>query len=241
MAHATLIDILAHRAEMQGDERAYVFLSDQGAEEASLTYADLFARANALAERLATVAAPGSRALLIFPSGLEFVVALFACFLARVIAVPIMVPRRRSARDSSGSIVANCAPEVALTSATLLDRQDLRERFPGLAWMTVDLAPADARFTGPRPDADDIAFLQYTSGSTSDPKGVVITHRSLMVNEEMMRISLGNSERSTCVNWIPHYHDMGLVFGVLHPLYLGSLSVLISPNAFMQRPIVWLR
>ena len=241
MAHATLVDILAHRAATQGDERAYVFLSDQGAEEASLTYAELFRRANALAGRLAVVASPGGRALLIFPSGLEFVVALFACFLARVIAVPIMVPRRRSARDSSGRIVANCAPEVVLTSAALLDRQDLRERFPGLTWMTVDLSPADVRFAGRRPDADDIAFLQYTSGSTSDPKGVVITHRNLMVNEEMMRISLGNSERSTCVNWIPHYHDMGLVFGVLHPLYLGSLSVLMSPNAFMQRPIVWLR
>jgi acyl-CoA synthetase (AMP-forming)/AMP-acid ligase II len=152
-----------------------------------------------------------------------------------------MVPRRQSARDSSTSIVANCAPKLALTSAELLARQDLIERFPGLSWMTVDGATSDAGPIDVVPRPDDIAFLQYTSGSTSDPKGVVITHRNLMVNEEMMRISLRNSAQSICVNWIPHFHDMGLVFGVLHPLYLGSTSVLLSANAFMQRPHLWLR
>jgi acyl-CoA synthetase (AMP-forming)/AMP-acid ligase II len=240
-APATLVDILVHRAAAKPQDRAYIFLSDQGAEEASLTYAELLTRAQALAARLAAAAAPGERALLVFPSGLEFVVALFACFLARVIAVPIMVPRRQSARDSSVSIVANCAPKLALTSAALMARQDLVERFPALAWMTIDGESSDAGWTSTAPQADDIAFLQYTSGSTSDPKGVVITHRNLMVNEEMMRISLRNSEHSTCVNWIPHFHDMGLVFGVLHPLYLGSTAVLMSPNAFMQRPHLWLR
>lgn len=241
--HATLVDILAHRAATQADDRAYLFLADDGSEEAALTYAELFARASAVAARLAATTRPGERAILIFPSGLEFVVALFGCFLARVIAVPIMVPRRQSARDSSASIVANSAATVALVSPALHARQDeLRERFPGLTWLTVELAPGEeGAFDAPRPTADDVAFLQYTSGSTSDPKGVVITHRNLMVNEEMMRVSLRNTERSTCVNWIPHFHDMGLVFGVLHPLYLGSLSVLMSPNAFMQRPIVWLR
>jgi acyl-CoA synthetase (AMP-forming)/AMP-acid ligase II len=237
---ATLVDILAHRAATKPNERAYIFLTDHGAEEATLTYAELLTRANALAGRLAAAAAPGERALLVFPSGLEFVVALFACFMARVIAVPIMVPRRQSARDSSVSIVANCAPKLALTSAALMARQDLVERFPGLTWMTIH-GDSDAGSIGSAPQADDIAFLQYTSGSTSDPKGVVITHRNLMVNEEMMRISLRNSEHSICVNWIPHFHDMGLVFGVLHPLYLGSMAVLMSPNAFMQRPHLWLR
>src|SRR5438045_1999848 len=109
VGRATLVDILADRAATRPGDRAYLFLSDQGAEEASLTYADLFDRANALAARLAAAAAPGERALLVFPSGLEFVVALFGCFIARLIAVPIMVPRRQSARDSSASIVANCA------------------------------------------------------------------------------------------------------------------------------------
>jgi acyl-CoA synthetase (AMP-forming)/AMP-acid ligase II len=238
---ATLFDILAQRAATKPDERAYIFLSDHGAEEASLTYAELLARAKTLAARLTAAAPPGERALLVFPSGLEFVVALFACFLARLIAVPIMVPRRQSARDSSVSIVANCAPKLALTSAALMARQDLTARFPGLTWMTADGDVGDAGPIGAAPQAEDIAFLQYTSGSTSDPKGVVITHRNLMVNEEMMRVSLRNSAQSTCVNWIPHFHDMGLVFGVLHPLYLGSTSVLLSANAFMQRPHLWLR
>jgi acyl-CoA synthetase (AMP-forming)/AMP-acid ligase II len=238
---ATLVDVLRHRAETQPHDRAYIFLSDQGSEEASLTYAELLARADALAAHLGGQAAPGERALLVFPSGLEFVVALFACFLARLIAVPIMVPRRQSARDSSASIVANCAPRLALTSAALLTRQDLVERFPGLTWMTAEPPTSEIGSTSAPPHADDIAFLQYTSGSTSNPKGVVITHRNLMVNHEMIRVSLGNSASSTCVNWIPHFHDMGLIFGVLHPIYLGSTAVLMSPNAFMQRPHLWLR
>src|SRR4051794_5740802 len=136
---ATLVDVLRQRAQAQPHDRAYVFLSDQGAEEASLTYAELLARADALAARLALKAAPGERALLVFPSGLEFAVALFGCLLARVIAVPIMVPRRQSARDSSASIVANCAPTIALTSAALMARQDLVERFPELTWMTTEV------------------------------------------------------------------------------------------------------
>src|SRR3954469_11835260 len=162
---ATLVDILRQRAAAHGGDRAYVSLSDRGAEEASLTYAELLARAAALAGRLAATVEPGERALLIFPSGLEFVVALFGCFLARVIAVPIMVPRRQSARDSSASIVANCAPKLALTSAALMARQDLGERFPGLPWMTVD-ADGDDAGSIIAPQADDTAFLQYPSGST---------------------------------------------------------------------------
>lgn len=239
---SSLVALLERRAVTQANQQAYQFLSDLGAEEASLSFADLFERSRALAARIAEAAGPGERALLVFPQGLEFVVAFFGCLIARVIAVPIMVPRRQSARDSSASIVADCAPRIALTSAALAARPDLRERFAGVEWLTVDLASlGNSSSELPRPGRDDIAFLQYTSGSTSDPKGVVITHGNLLANEEMMRISLGNSSASTVVNWIPHFHDMGLVFGVLHPLYLGSLAVLMSPNAFMQRPLLWLR
>ena len=115
---SSLVTLLAKHAEMQPDDPAYVFLSDRGAEEATLTFRGLYEAAQALAGRLRRIARPGDRAILVFPPGLEFLVAFFGCQIARVIAVPMMMPRRQSARDSSAAIMANCEPVVALTSAT---------------------------------------------------------------------------------------------------------------------------
>jgi acyl-CoA synthetase (AMP-forming)/AMP-acid ligase II len=190
--------------------------------------------------------APGERALLVFPPGLEFLVAFFACQIARVIAVPMMVPRRNGSRDASANIVANCAPAIVLTSPSLANREDLRARFQDGTpqWLPVEITsplrlPAGFEPTPPRPE--DIAFLQYTSGSTSDPKGVAVSHSNLLANLEMIRVSLGNTKRSTYVNWVPLYHDMGLILNALEALYVGALCVLLAPNAFMQRPLNWIR
>src|SRR3954453_4823649 len=241
---SSIVALLARRAETQADDRAYVFLSDRGEEEAALTFRELHDAASALAARLAATARPGDRALLVFPPGLEFLVAFFGCLIAGVIAVPMMLPRRQSARDSSAGIIANCAPVVALTSAAFAGRKDLHERFAReqLQWLSVDLTPAGPPAAGlPAPDTHDIAFLQYTSGSTSDPKGVAVSHANLLANLEMIRLSLGNTAQSTCVNWVPLYHDMGLILNALEALYVGALCVLMAPNAFMQRPLNWLR
>jgi acyl-CoA synthetase (AMP-forming)/AMP-acid ligase II len=244
MDFSSLVAVLEHRAATQGDERALIFLTDRGAEEATLTFRELHDAANAVATRLTAVAKPGDRALLVFPPGLEFVVAFFGCLIARVIAVPMMVPRRQSSRDSSASIMANCKPAVMLTSPSLATRDDLAARFAGHAMqcLTVDLTPgAPGAIDLPRPQANDIAFLQYTSGSTSDPKGVVVTHAMLLANMSMAQQALGTGKHSTCVNWLPLYHDMGLILSVVGSMYLGALCVLLSPSGFMQRPLTWLR
>lgn len=241
---SSLVAVLEHRAATQGGERALIFLTDGGAEETALTFRQLHDAANAVAKRLTAVVKPGDRALLVFPPGLEFVVAFFGCLIARAIAVPMMVPRRQSSRDSSASIMANCKPTVALTSPSLALRDDLMARFAGhdLQWLTVDMTPgAPGAIDLPRPQADDIAFLQYTSGSTSDPKGVVVTHAMLLADMAMAQAALGTGKHSTCVNWLPLYHDMGLILSVVGSMYLGALCVLLSPSGFMQRPLTWLR
>jgi acyl-CoA synthetase (AMP-forming)/AMP-acid ligase II len=241
---SSLVALLTERAWSQADDRAYIFLNDRGSEEAALTYAELNDAARALAARLTNLVRPGDRALLVFPPGLEFIVAFFGCLIARVIAVPMMMPRRNSARDASAAILANCEPTVALTTSAFTLRQDLQARFAheGLQWLAVDLTAGetdDAEL--PVPDPQTIAFLQYTSGSTSDPKGVAVTHANLLANLEMIRISLGNTSRSTHVNWVPLYHDMGLILNALQAFYVGAPCVLMAPNAFMQRPLNWLR
>jgi acyl-CoA synthetase (AMP-forming)/AMP-acid ligase II len=164
--------------------------------------------------------------------------------MARVIAVPMMMPRRQSARDSSAAIMANCEPAVALTTAAFATRKDLHERFSRerLQWLPVDLTPVGPQAAGwPEPESHDIAFLQYTSGSTSDPKGAAVSHANLLANLEMIRRSLGTTRQSTYVNWVPLYHDMGLILNALEALYVGALCVLMAPNGFMQRPLNWLR
>jgi acyl-CoA synthetase (AMP-forming)/AMP-acid ligase II len=241
---SSLVALLARRAESQPDDPAYIFLSDRGAEEAKLTFRQLHDASLALAARLTGIARPGDRAILVFPPGLEFLIAFFGCQIARVIAVPMMVPRRQGARDASAAIISNCEPVVALTSPAFADRADLQARFLSerIQWLAVDLTQGEPGVIGwPAPESQDIAFLQYTSGSTSEPKGVAVSHANLLANLEMIRVSLGNTRRSTYVNWVPLYHDMGLILNALEALYVGALCVLMAPNGFMQRPLNWLR
>jgi acyl-CoA synthetase (AMP-forming)/AMP-acid ligase II len=243
----SLTALLRHRAAVQPDDRAYVALSDRGHEDRTINFAELDRRAAALARQIAGRAASGERALLLFPMGIDCLVAFFACLYAGIIGVPMMVPRRQSARDASASILADCDPRLALTTAELLSgaRGDLTGRFrhAGLEWLAVDTTPADEVDAVELPGArrDDIAFLQYTSGSTSAPKGVMVSHGNLLANLEMIRIACGNTRASTYVSWVPLYHDMGLILNALQALYVGASCVLLPPLAFLQRPYLWLR
>lgn len=245
---SSLVEVLLRRAAEHPNDPAYIFLPDRGAERASLTFAELYARARVVAASLVERGQKGDRAVLLFSPGLDFIVAFFACLLAGVIAVPMMVPRRASSRDASAAILMDCSPRFAMTRRDLLTdaRPDLTERFRTgqLDWVFVDSCIAAAE--QPRtplslPARDDIAFLQYTSGSTSAPKGVIVTHGNLIENSEMIRIAFGNTRKSTYVSWVPLYHDMGLILNVLQSLYIGALCVLMAPVSFMQRPLSWLR
>ena len=245
---SSLVDVLRYRATEQPNDPAYIFLPDRGAERLSLSFAELYTRARAVAVSLADRGQKGDRAVLLFSPGLDFIVAFFACLLAGVIAVPMMIPRRASSRDASAAILADCSPCFAMTRRDLVTdaRPELMERFGigRLDWVFVDCrrpVSAELRAPLPLPAREDIALLQYTSGSTSSPKGIMVSHRNLIENSEMIRIALGNTRNSTHVSWVPLYHDMGLILNVLQSFYVGALCVLLAPVSFMQRPLSWLR
>jgi acyl-CoA synthetase (AMP-forming)/AMP-acid ligase II len=243
----TLCELLSDRARNQPDDRAYVFLSDRGKETGELTFGQLHARASAIANDLVARAPTRSRVLLVFPPGLDFLVGFFGCVLARLIPVPMMVPRRSSSRDASANIVADCTPQLVVTNRELAasPRGQTLQRFAaaGIECLVVDELGQATNGGPPLPlvAASDIALLQYTSGSTSSPKGVMVSHANLIDNLEMIRFAFGNTRNSTHVSWLPLYHDAGLISNVLQSLYVGALCVLMAPVTFMQRPAIWLR
>jgi acyl-CoA synthetase (AMP-forming)/AMP-acid ligase II len=245
----SLNDVLRTHAASHPDHRAYVFLADHGGEEAVLTFAQLDRRASALARRLAARAESGQRALLVFPPGLDFLVGFFGCLYAGTIAVPMMPPPRRDRlRDSSLNIIDDCTPKLGLTVGKYLAPiQETLRHLPNAAameWIAVDREPFAPAAAPPLERAplhrDTIAFLQYTSGSTSTPKGVMVSHGNLLANLEMIHRGYRQGRHSTRVGWIPLYHDMGLILNALSACYAGALCVLMPPAAFMQRPLTWI-
>ncbi|HVF42738.1 MAG TPA: amino acid adenylation domain-containing protein [Pyrinomonadaceae bacterium] len=241
----TLVELLSMRARQHPGRRAYTFLADGEGEEVSLTYGELERQARAVGAALQSAGAEGGRVLLLYPSGLEYVAAFFGCLYAGAVAVPVYSPRANRTLSRLQGIAADAAPKVALTTSTILSRMDdagRRVLEPGGGrWVATDAIDADsaARWREPEVGGDTLALLQYTSGSTSAPKGVMVSHANLLHNERMIQRAFGQTEQSVIVSWLPLYHDMGLIGGVLQPLYLGAECVLMSPASFLQRPLRW--
>lgn len=246
----TIVDVLGHRAETDPDGRAYVMLADGENESGSLTFGELEVRSRTLAGHLLRRFAPGDRALLMYPSGLEFITAFFGCLTAGIWPFAIYPPGTdsRQARRVLGRmlrIVADAAPSVALTTSAILpvvvSQLGEIERLPEIDWLASDVLESDGEpVRCPAPDPDDIAFLQYTSGSTSQPRGVLISHENLMFNERMVYLGGENHAGDMSVSWLPVFHDMGLIAAMLQSLYAGMGCALMSPIHFIKRPVRWL-
>jgi len=244
---ATLPELLRRRAAEAGDDPAYTFLGDGEEVAAELTFAELDRRSRAVASALRDAGAAGERVLLLYPPGLDFVAAFLGCLDAGAVAVPAYPPASRRHLPRLRSIVADCRPHTALTVADHLGKiraaADTLGELEGVGWLTTDEvgdALADS-WTGPGIDPDDLAFLQYTSGSTAAPKGVMVSHRNLVHNEELIRRAFQLDRSDVIVGWLPLYHDMGLIGNLLQPLYLGARCIFMSPVAFLQKPVRWLR
>ncbi|HEX7332372.1 MAG TPA: MupA/Atu3671 family FMN-dependent luciferase-like monooxygenase [Pyrinomonadaceae bacterium] len=242
LKHKTLIELLRARAGSQSDKNAYTFLSDGETEETSLTYGELDQRARAIGARLQSLGAKDQPVLLLYPPGLEYIAAFFGSLYAGAVAVPVYPPTSRRSIPRLWSIIKDAQPRVALATAQILSNLGQTD-LQALQWQStdnLDLSEA-AQWQQEKVTGDALAFIQYTSGSTATPKGVVLTHDNLLQNQRMIQTAFGQNEESIILGWLPLYHDMGLIGNVLQSMYCGAPCVLMSPLSFLQKPARWLQ
>ena len=246
----TLVEILRWRALQQPEQRTYIYLVDGEAEGDDLTYAALDCQARSIGALLQSYRASGERALMLYPAGLEFIAAFFGCLYAGVIAVPLPPPNPAQPQRSLPrlrAIINDAQPSVVLTtSAILSNAKGLFTQAPELQkmrWLATDKVTGSLaqEWRDPALTCNTLALLQYTSGSTAEPKGVMISHGNLLHNSAYIDRLFALIPDSVTVTWLPTYHDMGLTNGIIQPVYKGGPCYLMPPVSFLMRPIRWLK
>ena len=245
---STLVELLRWRADRQPDQRAYLYLENGETEQSQLTYAELDRWARCIGARLQSLGAGGQRVLLLYPTGTEYIAAFFGCLYAGAVAVPVFPPRPNRTLDRLQAIVTDAHATIALTTPAVFSKVKpsllATPELSAMQWLTTEVLDESLADNWQEPssiDGDTLAFLQYTSGSTASPKGVMVSHGNLLHNQRVIKTACEHTAQSTFVSWLPIYHDMGLIGTIIQPLYLGSLGVLISPADFLQNPFCWLQ
>ena len=245
----TMVDLLRRNAVVRPKEPAYTFLRDGDRDAVTWTWATLDHKARAVAVALLRVARPGERVLVLYPQGLDYLAALFGCMYAGVLAVPLQPPGKHRAKLALPKLEAIAADGGVAAAATLVgmlgEMEALVAQSPvlaGVAWVATDVLDEGmaADWQPPALKREDLAYLQYTSGSTSTPKGVMVSHANLLYQLSDFHDGYGHDHRSVMVSWLPTFHDLGLVYGVFMPVYVGFHGVLLDPLHFLQRPMRWL-
>ncbi|WP_270166360.1 fatty acyl-AMP ligase [Paenibacillus sp. SYP-B4298] len=240
----TIVDILLGIAQARPEDLAITHLDTVNE---SISYGMLLGRARAIATVLLETGASGHRVMLAYPSSIEYVCAFFGCLLAGAIAVPVYPPKHSKQDVRFESIQQDSGSAFALTSEAiltdLLNRNSQYVRQDGLRWIVTDTLEAEDHRDGSHrlPTADEVCFLQYTSGSTSMPKGVMVSHGNIVTNTKMIASTFDMPPSGTIVSWLPHFHDMGLIGKTLLAVSLGYHLVQMPPIYFMQRPVRWLQ
>ena len=244
--NAHVVDVMRHHATHTPDRLSVAFQDSVNDDLLKVDCATLDRRARAIAERLQKFQGEGQTALLLFQPGLDFLFTFFGCLYAGVIAVPSYVPKRRRSISRLKSIAKEANISFVLTSEDLLPELSKlaaeHNLLGGACWLSTDALP-DSYADNWQPgdcSVDTLACLQYTSGSTADPKGVMLTHGNLIANTRVIHRAFGHTSESKTVIWLPPYHDMGLIGGILQPLLVGFPTVLMSPFDTIQRPLRWL-
>jgi amino acid adenylation domain-containing protein len=243
---SNLVELLRGKAAEQPERNIYTFLAQGTGAETDLSFGELDRRARAVAAWLQEAGTMDGRVLLLFPAGLDYITAFFGCLYARAMAVPAYPPRMNRGFDRLEAIIEDATPSTVLTTSAILaqieSRADHHLLLQGRRWGAVDAISnnwAEA-WREPLVNGETLAFLQYTSGSTAKPKGVMVSHGNLLHNQKMIQQAFGQSSESIIAGWLPLFHDMGLIGNVLQPLYVGARCILLSPMAFLQRPLSWL-
>ena len=243
---STLIDLVRHRAVHQPDETAFAFLVDGETEQVHLTYRQLDEKAQAIAAYLLARDMAGQRALLLYPPGLDFITGFFGCIYAGVVAVPVYPPRKNRSAARLEAIANDAQANLVLTNTKAAGRiLPLIDGAPGFrhfALLCTDQVEPDPQTPWQEPpvEGDSLALLQYTSGSTGMPKGVMLSHGNLLHNSALIAHAFEHTRSDIGVFWLPSYHDMGLIGGIVQPLFVGRPNILMTPMAFLQKPLRWL-
>lgn len=244
-ARATFIDVLHNHVGRQPSRIAIRSLADAWDEPVCLTYAELDGQARLAASYLSQLADPGDRVVIFLPSGVDYAVAFLGCMYAGLIAVPAYSPETKGSGSAVRlvGIVRDCRPRLVITTTpgieAVYELLAMCEPGPRVV-VPAEWKSSSTDWTPPAVHRDTIAFLQYTSGSTSAPKGVMITHGNLVANEASIKAAFEFDRDDTVVSWLPLFHDMGLVGALLQPLFSGASVVLLSPQQFLERPARWL-
>ena len=251
--YTNLVELLKDKAIAHPNRVAYRFLENSTTETGCLTYQELDLQARAIASLLQSSVKPGAKALLVYAydAGLEFVAAFMGCLYADVVAVTTTPPRQSKDLAKLTQRITSSDTEIVLTTqdfinafkGKLLTNVSLAKQFQHLKLITtdnVDLGLAQD-WKQPAITPQTLAFFQYTSGSTGNPKGVMVTHENILYNQEMIRQGFAHTEDTVVVGWLPLFHDMGLIGNILQPLYLGTESILMSPVSLAQKPFEWLK
>ncbi|NEQ98900.1 MAG: fatty acyl-AMP ligase, partial [Cyanothece sp. SIO2G6] len=251
--YLTLVDILRDRSQHLPNQVAYTFLSDGETEAGCLTYRQLETQVRAIAAYLQSSIHPGDRVLVVYPytAGLEFIASFFGCIYAGAIAVTTNPPSSNDDITKLQERAESSQPKVILSTAlfSLHIRKKLEKNptlapslkhLPWIATDQIDLSYA-SQWVEPKIDSKTLAFFQHTSGSTGTPKGVMVTHGNVLHNSQVIHQAFEHNTDSQGVSWLPMFHDMGLIGGVVQPLYGGFPVTLMSPVALIQKPIRWLK
>jgi acyl-CoA synthetase (AMP-forming)/AMP-acid ligase II len=240
----TIVDTLEKHAESRFHETAFTYLPDGEVEGEKRSFGELDRHARAVAHRLALFGVSGRPVLLLVPELLKFIDAFIGSCYAGAIPVAAIVPKPNRSFDTIRAISADAGVAAAIVPSRAFGylKAALPENLRDVPWLyldEIDYSVEEPRRAAIKPD--DIAFLQYTSGSTGIPKGVVVKHSQLMHNETVIMKAMGFHDRSVMVSWLPFYHDMGLIGSVLQPLHTGFHCVIIPPATFIQKPVRWLQ